>query len=336
MAIRRRTLLSAPLALAAPALLAKGTAAQSADALLAAARAEGEVMFYTALVETHARLIADAFTKATGVKAQFYRNSTAPVMQRYAAEADSGAIIADAVLSAGDVSAFMAEATSKGWVDRLDQSDLQALKAGDFPKAFDKGDVAVATVQLWVLGYNTDKVKTPPTEWTDLLKPEFKGQVIINDPSNSDAYVEFWTLLRDKFGDSFFEKLAAQSPRRYGLSAQAIQGLGAGEGAVMLPVTAAQVLGVKAGGAPLAYTTLGLTTGIEIPLFKTAAKRAKHPNAARLFCNWVLSPEGSKVVNQLPGSLGPYDKQTMPAQYEPPRAGAAGRKDATRKLLGFS
>jgi putative spermidine/putrescine transport system substrate-binding protein len=38
------------------------------------------------------------------------------------------------------------------------------------------------------IGYNTDKVKTPPTSFADLLKPEYKNQVAINgNPTQASA-----------------------------------------------------------------------------------------------------------------------------------------------------
>jgi putative spermidine/putrescine transport system substrate-binding protein len=40
------------------------------------------------------------------------------------------------------------------------------------------------------IGYNSDKVKTPPTSFADLLKPEYKNQVAINgNPTQARTFL---------------------------------------------------------------------------------------------------------------------------------------------------
>ncbi len=103
----------------------------------------------------------------------------------------------------------------------------------------------------------------------------------------------------------------------------------------MLPVVLPQVQGVKDKGAPLETVVMDLTTGVVTQVMLTNRTRAKHPNAGRLFINYVLSPEGNKVVNDDPGGFTLYDTSRLPKEYEPPKPGMAARKDAIVKLLGF-
>lgn len=70
-------------------------------------------------------------------------------------------------------------------------------------------------------------------------------------------------------------------------------------------------------------------------LFLTDRSRAKHPNAARLFANYVLSAEGNKVVNDDPGGVTLYDTSRLPKEYRSPMPGTASRKDQIVKLLGL-
>ena len=67
----------------------------------------------------------------------------------------------------------------------------------------------------------------------------------------------------------------------------------------------------------------------------TARARAKHPNAARLMANYVMSPEGNKVFNDDPGGVTIYDTRGLPADYQAPKPGAITRKDLIIKLLGL-
>ncbi|MDQ8728249.1 ABC transporter substrate-binding protein [Bradyrhizobium sp. LHD-71] len=57
----------------------------------------------------------------------------------------------------------------------------------DIPQAFRHPDgyAPVITVQLIGIAYNPKKVKTPPTSWEDLWKPEYKGRVGITGLGSS-------------------------------------------------------------------------------------------------------------------------------------------------------
>lgn len=65
------------------------------EALIKGARAEGEVTFYIALVESVGKRAADGFSAKYGVRAQFVRLVSAVMAQRYMAEAEAGNIAAD-------------------------------------------------------------------------------------------------------------------------------------------------------------------------------------------------------------------------------------------------
>src|SRR4051812_7604671 len=68
------------------------------DALIKAAKAEGEVVFYSAAVENQSKNTAEAFTAKYGIKAQYVRIGNAPMLQRYAAEVDANNPAADLVV----------------------------------------------------------------------------------------------------------------------------------------------------------------------------------------------------------------------------------------------
>ena len=102
----------------------------------------------------------------------------------------------------------------------------------------------------------------------------------------------------------------------------------------MVPTLAAFVQDMIAKGAPLKLYTLDNTTGIEMQVILTSRAKAKHPNAARLFANYILSPEGNKVFNDDPGGVTVYDTAGLPKGYQPPRAGVFSRRDEIAKLFG--
>ena len=64
------------------------------------------------------------------------------------------------------------------------------------------------------IAYNTRFVKdNPPAEWADILKPEYKGAFGIANPALSGTSYMSVSLLKDKFGWEFFEKLKSNKAK---------------------------------------------------------------------------------------------------------------------------
>jgi iron(III) transport system substrate-binding protein len=307
------------------------------DALVKAAKAEGQLMFYSAPVENVAKRLADAFNAKYGMNARFVRLVSNTLLQRYSAEAESGNVAADLFINAGNAPVFEADALKKGWIMRIAEANLPVVRSGEFPARFNKGASAVAQVTPWVMAYNTDKVKGAdiPKSWADILHPRFQGQIILPDPAASDAYAEFWAPILQQYGEKFFADLRALNPRRYGQGAQAGQALAAGEGSLFMPLTAQRAAIDRARGAPVDAVMPEDATGVEMQLLMTHSAKAKHPNAARLFANYLLSPEGNKVFNDDPGTISVYDTTRLPKRYVSPSPESLKIKDQLPRLLGF-
>lgn len=308
------------------------------DALIKAATAEGEVAFYSGATENIAKRIGEAFSAKYGIKFKFIRVASIPLMQRFATEAEAGTFAVDFYFNAGGTTTtFAADMIKKGWVEPISQAGLPALKSGQFPAKFVTGPTAMIQIAPWGIMYNTDTVKGAdiPKDWPDILNLKFKGQVLFADPRSADAYLDMWALAQDKYGESFFARLRDMNPRRYANNVPAAAGLAAGEGMVQLPAVGQTVQLMRDKGAPVAIVTPDHTTGVEMHLTLTNRSKAPHPNAGRLFANYLLTPEGNKVFNADPGSVSVFDTTNLPKQYEPTKPGTAARKDQLMKLLGF-
>jgi iron(III) transport system substrate-binding protein len=307
------------------------------DSLVKAAQKEGTLTYYTGLTENVCKRMNEAFNNKYGVKAEVIVLTGAQVAQRYSAEATAGNIAADVVILSGGADALSALATDKGWMEPVSSSGLPVLASGEFPARMNLGKTAIVNIAPWLVGYNTDKVKGAdiPRDYTDLLNPKWKGQVIVNDPANSDAYVEFWSAIVDNYGAGFFEKLRPNI-RPVGGPSQQTQALGAGEGAFAIPQVSLQLQLVRAKGAPVDSVMMDLTTGVQNQVMLTARPHSKHPNAGRLFANWCMSLEGNKVINADPGAFTVYDTANLPKRYVVPKPGVGARREELRKLLGFA
>ena len=306
------------------------------DALIKAARAEGEVSFYSGATENVAKRTGDAFQAKYGIKYSFIRLAGVTTERRFGSEAEAGVFAIDFYMVSTAVP-FALDAIKKGWVEPMSAAGIPAIRSGDFPARFVTGPTAVVQVAPWGITYNTEKVKGAdiPKDWTDLLNPKFKGQVLLPDPRSSNAYITQWSAIQEKYGDDFFNKLRAMSPRQYPSGVPSTNSLGAGEGMVQAPAVAAQISATADKGAPIAHVIPSYTSGVEMHVVLVNRAKAKHPAAARLFTNFVMTPEGSKVFNSEPGSLSVFDTASLPKDYVSPKLDALSKTSDVAKWLGF-
>ncbi len=329
---------SAPAAKAsAPAGPSAAALAAEHEAMVKAAKIEGEAVFYSTAIESSSKRVAEAFFAKYGVVGKYLRISSSPLVTRFFAEADAGNLATDFVLLAGSVKAFTEEGLKKGYIESMDTAGLPAVQSARFPKRFLTGPTAISAIYPWLIAYNSAKLKGAdiPREWIDVLNPKYKGQLLLVDPRVSEAYLDLWALLQDTHGDSFYAKLNEQGVRRYPAGVPAYQALGAGEGLLAMPAVPAGIQDLKDKGAPVDISIPTLTTGLEMHAILPARGKIKHPNAGRLLANYILSEDGNKIFNDDKGTVAIYDTSTIPKRYSPPKPENVNRKEALTKLLGF-
>lgn len=311
------------------------TASAALEALIKAAKAEGELTYYSAQTENVPRRVSAAFQAKYGIQGKFIRLNSTLLQQRYATDAEAGTFPADAFLS-GDTIGYADAGIKKGWIEAIATAGLPVILSGEFPAPYNRGATAVLQVLPWGIVYNTEKVKGAdiPKDWMDLLNPKWKDQILIPNPRSSDSYIDHWAMLFDKYGESYFAKLRAQNLRMYTSGVPAMQALGAGEGSIQVPGLIPQTQGIKEKGAPINITILDMAVGLEMAITLTARGKSKSPHAARLFANYVMSKEGNEVFNADPGQSSIYAAGALPKDYRAPIAGTAGRRNEIFKLLG--
>jgi len=279
--------------------------------------------------------VADEFQKTYGITVKFVRLPSAQLEQRYASEADSGKINADLIYDGGVDTFANKTAIPKGWGEPISKGALPALTSGTFPKEWIRGGVAITEIQPWAIAYNTDEIKegSVPKTFKDIAAGSGKGTVVLPDPRAADAYLQFWELMRSTYGDSFLQKYAAAS-KVYSSGAPASAALAAGDENIMAPTTTAAIDDVVKAGAPVKTVTPALTSGAELGVMLTTESKAQHPNAAKLFANYVLSKDGSRFIAKAGDSVSVYDKAKLPAQYQSPKP--LQNRAQVLSLLGLS
>jgi len=265
---------------------AAAAAFKPTPALLDAARAEGRLMLYTAeFIEVIQETLAAFNKRFPFVKVDVLRLSGGQLITRVQTEAAAGKLAADVV----------------------DHSDAALMKRiedlfQDYapPNARDYTRNALVSPKLWPtlapgwsIAYNSELVKNPPRTWMDLCKPEYGdgqiGQVI--GPSGGTTWCRIM-FERQVLGENYWAKQAATKPRLYPSGAPLSDALVRGEVAIA-PLLYDIVYPKKKEGAPLGI--LFPKEGVPVSYYATGIpKTAKNVNAARLYLDWVLSPEGQE------------------------------------------
>src|SRR6267143_2259678 len=273
------TLLAAPVRAQAPAAHA------ITPELVAAAKKEGKVAFYTAMDLPVAEKLAKAFeAKFSGVAVRVERSGSERVFQRIAQEMASNIHACD-VMNSADAAHFIVFKRN-GWLAPY----LPEEVAKHFPAQHRDPDGLFVTTRVWLssLGYNTTLVKPEdaPQSFADLLDPKWAGKMVKGHPAYSGTIMTATFQLIRELGWEYLEKLARQKVMQVQSSTDPPKKLALGERAVMADGNEYGVVLLKEAGQPVEpiYPTEGAPT-VSGPTGIFAS--APHPNAAKLFQAWL-------------------------------------------------
>jgi iron(III) transport system substrate-binding protein len=172
-----------------------------------------------------------------------------------------------------------------------------ASKVIDVYKNYDPdGFYTVTSAGLIAIGYNTAKLKEAdaPKNWTELTDPKWKDKIALGHPGFS-GYVGTWAVsLKKLYGWDFFEKLAKNNPQIGRSINDTVTMLNAGERVVAGSGPVGTAMESAGKGNPLAmiYPPDG---SVLIIAPSGIPKGVKHPNAAKLFMEYLLTVEASKI-----------------------------------------
>jgi iron(III) transport system substrate-binding protein len=299
---RRDVLKSAavlPLVYAAPVRAAAPPAQGVTPALIAAATKDGELSWYTSADLQLAEKVGKSFEqKFPGIRVRVERAGGERIFARVAQEYASGLRIADAV-STGDAAQFLAW-KRQGLLAPYVSEDV----AKYIPAEHRDPDGFYATVRssLCVIAYNTDLVKreVAPKGFADLLDPKWKGKIVKAHPSYSGTVMTSTYQMVRELGWPYLEKLAQQQLLQIQSATDTPKKVVLGERPVMADGNESNVLLLKEDGKPIevVYAIEGSPSIVQ-PSAVFAA--APHPNAARLFQNYLFSAEGQELFVNLGG-----------------------------------
>ena len=277
--------------------------------LIAAAKKEARVVYYTSIDLPVAERIAKAFeAKYSGIAVRVERSGAERVFQRIGQEYASGIHSVD-VVNSSDAAHFIVW-KREGMLEPYLPDDV----AQYYPAEHKDPDGAFASFRAWlcVIGYNTSMVKAEeaPKSYADLLDPKWMGKIVKAHPSYSGTIMTATYQMARDLGWDYFEKLSKQKVMQVQSSADPPKKLALGERAVMADGNEYNMFIEKEKGTPveIVYATEGspLIVGPNA-LFKNAP----NPNAARLFQSFCFSPEAQQLCIDVAGlrSLHPQTKE---------------------------
>jgi len=257
-----------------------------------AARKEGAVSFYTTMAATESKLFADAFqNKYPFLKVEITRLGSDKLLQRILTENRAGRGLFDVTSNSGFEMHLLNKARL---LARYQSPEFNAFLA-------DSKDRAGYWVDMYsnvrVLTYNSRLVpkEKVPRNYEDLLDPGWKGAIGFPEAQ----YAWYGTMLRvmgEEKGKKFMQALGRQELQYRASQVLITQFVAAGEFNLGF-VYDNQVLRFKKEGAPLGVAPLPFVTKNMHPLGLAAA--APHPNAGKLFIDYMLSREAQTLMKAL-------------------------------------
>lgn len=254
------------------------------ERLVAMAKKEGVINLYATMGQEQMTVIASAFEKKYGIKVNLWRASSENVARRTITEAQGNRFEVDVIES------------NSPELETLHREQLAQPVKTPFAAAMMREAIPVhgawlgARINIFVQAYNTEKVKRDdiPKTWRDLADPKWKGKMAA-EIDNTDWFA---TVVRE-MGEAQAVSLFQDIVRTNGVSMRKghpvlASMVAAGDVSLVLSTYNYFIDKLrKDKGAPVSWTVL--EPGIARISGVALARRARHPHAAVLFVDFMLS-----------------------------------------------
>jgi iron(III) transport system substrate-binding protein len=304
--MKRYTIASAVvwMALAAPALAAEDGAlcpnpqqmqGFKTCADVAKAEAEGEVVIYATNPEAGEAKVLAAFRQAfPKIKTSYVRLQAGALYSKVLAERQAKSFLVDA-LQISDMGMIL-DFQKKGGYSRYVSPEMAAYKPE--AKSEPEGHWTWGAMGPAGIAYNPNVVSAAdsPKTWAEALDPKWADGVSVK-VSNSGLQHVAWFELRRLYGPEYWKKFAELKPRAFDSYVQQYDRLVNQQDKIIHTAQYSGYLEWKAKGAPVGFNVP--SDGMPgTPETWGLVADGPHPNAARLFLDWFLSPLGQKAMEE--------------------------------------
>ncbi len=283
--------------------------------ILATARQEGTITIFSSSGPQVRTEVANAFKAKYGIGIEYVSARPPELAQKVTTERRGGIYAADVFIGGSTLQVVMLKPA--GILEPIEPAlilpevvDSKIWRGGEIP-FFDRDHTSIGFIGTFTsfLDCNTSLVKSKEiTSFRDLLKPQWKGKMVLQDANLGGNSLWWLTFLSAKVWGpketrSFLEKLRAQDVAVVNDPRQQAEWLARGKYSVGLATRLETTMEFRKAGAPIADVRVsegGLITpgGGGVGL----ATKAPHPNAAVVFLNWLLGKEGQTVFAKAMGA----------------------------------
>ena len=318
---------SAPATEAAPAPAADNTTAAAEttapeQSLIAAAKAEGELVVYGSCEEEYLAAACEHFEELYGIKVQYQRLSTGEVQAKI--EEENGNPSAD-VWFGGTTDPYNVVA-AEGLLEAYEAENASHLLGSQYrdPDGYWYG------IYKGILGFMVNKDELArmnleaPADWQDLLKPEYKGLIWLSNYNTAGTAKLVINTMIQKYGHDEGIQYLVDLDKNIQVYTKSGSGpsknVGTGECVIGIGFLHDGITQIVDNG----YENVQLiipSSGTSFEIGATAIfKGAKHPNAAKLWVEYALSPE----CVELAASHGSYQFLVIDNAKQPEQASEFG------------
>ena len=318
---------SAPTTEAAPAPAADNTTAAAEttapeQSLIDAAKAEGELVVYGSCEEEYLAAACEHFEELYGIKVQYQRLSTGEVQAKI--EEENGNPSAD-VWFGGTTDPYNVVA-AEGLLEAYEAENASHLLGSQYrdPDGYWYG------IYKGILGFMVNKDELArmnleaPADWQDLLKPEYKGLIWLSNYNTAGTAKLVINTMIQKYGHDEGIQYLVDLDKNIQVYTKSGSGpsknVGTGECVIGIGFLHDGITQIVDNG----YENVQLiipSSGTSFEIGATAIfKGAKHPNAAKLWVEYALSPE----CVELAASHGSYQFLVIDNAKQPEQASEFG------------
>jgi iron(III) transport system substrate-binding protein len=270
-------------------------------AVIEGAKKEGKLVIYTGVERAAAQIVVNAFEKKYPfITAETIRASSSKLATRLDAEIEANRV-------QGDVFEFSLLYLTTSLQEHGELLQYDSPEYSKYPKEYSApGYWAASGLSNIIILLNTRKVDQAniPQSWWDLTKPYWKNKLTIDNLEVSGTgYNWLITIVNNEsLGWKFIEALGNNKPGLERGHAGMAQKVAAGEYAGAAEMSDFHLKNIRDAAASVPVRGVWPKEGVPSePWTAGILKRAPHPNAARLFLDFLLSREGQTLYVQTMG-----------------------------------
>ena len=265
------------------------------------AKREAKLVIYTGVERAAAQVLVNAFkSKYPFIAAETVRASSSKLATRLDAELEANRV-------GGDVIEFSLLYLTTSLQQRGELLQYDSPEYAKYPRQYSApGYWAASGVSNIIVLVNTRKVDEAniPQSWWDLAKPFWKDKLTIDNLEVSGTGYNWLTAIVNdaSLGWRFIEALGKNRPGIERGHAGMAQKVAAGEYSGAAEMSDFHLKNLRDAAAAVPLRGVWPSEGVPSePWTSAILKRAPHPNAARLFLDFLLSREGQSLYVQTMG-----------------------------------